>query len=344
MDRLRAAHPTVEIESCSSGGGRADYEILERTDRIWTSDCNDPIERQAIQRGFSIFFPPEVMGSHVGAAASHTTARTASLDLRAMTALGGHMGIEADLRAFTPEERAQLAAAIALHKTLRADLHAGRTLRLEHPDCLAFANVGAASVLVSAAQVETSKAAALAPLRVVGLEPEADYEITMLNPPERPFAVMKRRIPLVKGDTPGRQRRDAGRDGRPPAGDAGRRDRGLSSDADRAVNPATLAADFRARFGGQPRLFRAPGRINIIGEHTDYSEGFVLPAAIDRWCLVAAAPNGLGRLRAVSPDPRRGDGGRSHGLGPARVTGPTMWPDPPRPCWRRAWPSWAPTC
>lgn len=200
MDRLRAAHPGVEIESCSSGGGRADYEILKRTDRIWTSDCNDPIERQAIQRGFSIFFPPEVMGAHVGAAASHTTARTASLDLRAMTALAGHMGIEADLRAFTPEDRETLAAAIALHKTLRADLHAGRTLRLEHPDCLAFANVGVGGVLVSAAQVETSRAAALAPLRVVGLEPRADYEVVMINPPERPFAVMKRRIPLVKGD------------------------------------------------------------------------------------------------------------------------------------------------
>ncbi|CAN5860342.1 alpha-galactosidase [soil metagenome] len=203
MDRLRAAHPTVEIESCSSGGGRADYEILRRTDRIWTSDCNDPIERQAIQRGFSIFFPPEVMGSHVGATASHTTARTSTLDLRAMTALGGHMGIEADLRAFTPDERDRLAAAIAVHKSLRADLHAGRTLRLEHPDpgCLAFANVGADRTLVSAAQVETSKAAALAPLRVLGLEPDTAYEVAMINPPERPFAVMKRRIPLVKGDT-----------------------------------------------------------------------------------------------------------------------------------------------
>lgn len=203
MDRLRAAHPGVEIESCSSGGGRADYEILRRTDRIWTSDCNDPIERQAIQRGVSIFFPPEVMGSHVGAAASHTTARIASLDLRAMTALGGHMGIEADLRGFTPDDRAKLAEAIAIHKTLRADLHAGRTLRLEHPDpgCLAFANLGAGGILVSAAQVETSRAAALAPLRVLGLEPDTAYEVAMINPPDRPFAVMKRRIPLVKGDT-----------------------------------------------------------------------------------------------------------------------------------------------
>lgn len=66
------------------------------------------------------------------------------------------------------------------------------------------------------------------------------------------------------------------------------------------MNPATLAADFHARFGLEPRLFRAPGRINVIGEHTDYSEGFVLPAAIDRWCVVAAAPNGLARLRVVS--------------------------------------------
>ncbi|MDO8911836.1 MAG: galactokinase [Phenylobacterium sp.] len=63
---------------------------------------------------------------------------------------------------------------------------------------------------------------------------------------------------------------------------------------------AALAADFRVRFGAEPRLFRAPGRINIIGEHTDYSEGFVLPAAIDRWCVVAAAPNDLGLLRVVS--------------------------------------------
>ena len=42
IDRLRAAHPAVEIESCSSGGGRADFEILKRTDRVWISDNNDP--------------------------------------------------------------------------------------------------------------------------------------------------------------------------------------------------------------------------------------------------------------------------------------------------------------
>lgn len=63
---------------------------------------------------------------------------------------------------------------------------------------------------------------------------------------------------------------------------------------------ADLAAAFRARFGAAPRLFQAPGRINIIGEHTDYCGGFVLPAAIDRWCRVAAAPNGGASLRVAS--------------------------------------------
>lgn len=62
-------------------------------------------------------------------------------------------------------------------------------------------------------------------------------------------------------------------------------------------SPARLRAAFHARFASQPRVFAAPGRINLIGEHTDYSDGFVLPAAIDRHCLVAMAANGGAHLR-----------------------------------------------
>jgi galactokinase len=49
-------------------------------------------------------------------------------------------------------------------------------------------------------------------------------------------------------------------------------------------------------FGAEAQLFRSPGRINIIGEHTDYNEGFVLPAAIDKEIVVAMAPNGRDKL------------------------------------------------
>jgi galactokinase len=67
-----------------------------------------------------------------------------------------------------------------------------------------------------------------------------------------------------------------------------------------AKTPGEIAALFKARFGAAPRLFQAPGRINIIGEHTDYCGGLVMPAAIDRRCRVAAAANGGRRLRVVA--------------------------------------------
>jgi galactokinase len=54
--------------------------------------------------------------------------------------------------------------------------------------------------------------------------------------------------------------------------------------------PAELQQKFQVAFGGQPRLFRAPGRVNLIGEHTDYNDGFVMPAAIDLTTYVAIAP------------------------------------------------------
>ncbi len=68
------------------------------------------------------------------------------------------------------------------------------------------------------------------------------------------------------------------------------------------MSDAGLAGRFAARFGAASRLFRAPGRINIIGEHVDYCDGLVLPAAIDRWCQVAAAPNAGATLRVAAID------------------------------------------
>ncbi|HXQ11295.1 MAG TPA: galactokinase [Caulobacteraceae bacterium] len=75
------------------------------------------------------------------------------------------------------------------------------------------------------------------------------------------------------------------------------RDQSASSDL---TPPARAKAAFQRRFDGAPRLFRAPGRINIIGEHVDYAGGLVLPAAIDRQVVVAARANGSLRLTVAS--------------------------------------------
>ncbi len=65
----------------------------------------------------------------------------------------------------------------------------------------------------------------------------------------------------------------------------------------------TLATCFGERFSREPpRFARAPGRVNLIGEHTDYNDGFVLPVAIDRYVTVAYAPNADGALRGYSVD------------------------------------------
>lgn len=64
-----------------------------------------------------------------------------------------------------------------------------------------------------------------------------------------------------------------------------------------------LEALFDASFSGLPKVFtRAPGRVNLIGEHTDYNEGFVLPCAIDRQTMVAARPRADREVRIVAGD------------------------------------------
>jgi galactokinase len=57
------------------------------------------------------------------------------------------------------------------------------------------------------------------------------------------------------------------------------------------------ASDFKKASGREPRwIAAAPGRVNVIGEHTDYNDGFVLPMAIDRYTVIAAAPNGADKI------------------------------------------------
>lgn len=66
------------------------------------------------------------------------------------------------------------------------------------------------------------------------------------------------------------------------------------------MNAGQLKEAFVSRFGGEPRVFRAPGRVNLIGEHTDYNDGFVLPAAIGFATNVAAAVRADRTIRAAS--------------------------------------------
>ncbi len=184
LDRLRRAHPAVEIESCASGGGRVDLGIAARTDRFWTSDCNDALERQSIQRGFSYLVPPELMGAHIGGEWAHTTARRQWFPFRAATAFFGHLGLEWNLLHASAEDRAAVAETIARHKALRHLLHHGRTVRVDHPDGSALVHGVVAhdrgEALFSYAQLTAPDRTAPAPMRLVGLDPDRAYRVERL--------------------------------------------------------------------------------------------------------------------------------------------------------------------
>lgn len=181
MDELRARHPGLEIESCSSGGARIDYGILGRTDRVWASDTNDALERQAIQRWTGLLLPPELVGSHVGPEESHTTGRTAELGFRTVTALFGHAGIEWDVTSCSPEELDRLTAWIALYKRLRPLLHSGDVVRADHPDPSAWlygvVSGDRAEAVYAYAKLTTGTDIIPAPLRLPGLDPARTYRV-----------------------------------------------------------------------------------------------------------------------------------------------------------------------
>ena len=66
------------------------------------------------------------------------------------------------------------------------------------------------------------------------------------------------------------------------------------------IDPDAVRERFHSMFGREPRLFAAPGRVNLIGEHTDYNDGFVLPIAIDRQTVIAAVARDDRRYRVHS--------------------------------------------
>lgn len=181
LDELRQRHPGLEIESCSSGGARADLGILERADRIWASDTNDPVERAGIQRWTGLLVPPELLGAHVGPAAAHTTGRVTELGLRCLTALFGHAGIEWDLDACSEPERAALTTWTALYRELRGLLHTGDVVRADHPDPGAWLHGVVAAdrreALFAYVRLATSPDALPGRLRLPGLDPAATYRV-----------------------------------------------------------------------------------------------------------------------------------------------------------------------
>jgi len=195
LKELNSEFPSLEIESCSSGGARVDFGILNHTKRFWTSDCNDALERQSIQRGFSYFFPPEVMGAHIGPEHSHTTGRVHEFAFRAGTAMQGHLGIEYNLLKITDEQQRHISQWIRYYKEYRLLMHTCDLFRLPSVDACGqtqwYINKARSNGLVIYSQTATPKRARPNRLRLPELNTHCMYEITTLAHSPVPHQLMK---------------------------------------------------------------------------------------------------------------------------------------------------------
>ncbi|MDY0892227.1 alpha-galactosidase [Frigoribacterium sp. CFBP9030] len=186
LDELRRRHPAVEIESCASGGARVDLGILARTDRIWASDCIDPIERLTIQKYTNLLVPYELMGAHVSGPRSHSTGRRHDLSLRAGVALPGHFGIEWDISSLDPEVEAELTSWVATHKRHRELLHHGTAVHADLPDASmdlrGVVSPDRRHALYTFTQVTASASYPPGPMTLPGLDDERMYRVALAEP------------------------------------------------------------------------------------------------------------------------------------------------------------------
>jgi len=200
IDRLRQDFPDTEIESCASGGGRIDFGILERTQRVWLSDSNDALERLRIQHDAAYFLPLSVTGSHVGPRTCHTSGRILDIQFRAWVAAQRHMGFEMDPRELDEHETAVLKEVTTWWKTNRDWMQRADILRLDSADPAVIAEQQLSEdgdrFVAFVGKADTSAQVAPRPLRLCQLDPDATYRIKLTN--RTSASRLSRGTPLLK--------------------------------------------------------------------------------------------------------------------------------------------------
>jgi len=132
IDRLRAKHPKLEIESCSGGGGRVDLGILRRVEEVWPSDNTEAFDRLRIQEGFSQAYAAKIMSAWV-TDVPNMNGRSTPLTFRFLTAMQGALGIGANLNRWMQQDFDAATRLIALYKRIRAAVQTGDLYRLASP-------------------------------------------------------------------------------------------------------------------------------------------------------------------------------------------------------------------
>jgi alpha-galactosidase len=185
MDRLRARHPGVEIESCSGGGGRVDLGMLQRVDEVWTSDNTEALDRLRIQEGFTMAYAPKVMMAWV-TDVPNMNGRVTPLRFRFLTAMQGSLGIGGNLDHWSEADGKLATEMVAWYKRVRTTVQEGDLHRLLSPSTDGAAvneYVGrdGRQAVVFACRHSQQYLRALPTVRLRGLVPDAVYRLERLD-------------------------------------------------------------------------------------------------------------------------------------------------------------------
>ena len=185
MDKLRAKHPGLEIESCSGGGGRVDLGVLQRVDEVWTSDNTEAFDRLKIQEGFTYAFSPKVMMAWV-TDVPNMNGRSTPLKYRFLVAMQGSLGIGSNLNKWSNEDFDLATKMVTYYKEIRPTVQMGDLYRLWSPregesTANEYVSRDGKHAVVFASLHSQQYSNPLPALRLRGLDPAAVYRVNRID-------------------------------------------------------------------------------------------------------------------------------------------------------------------
>ncbi|MDD4991223.1 MAG: alpha-galactosidase [Paludibacter sp.] len=186
-ERIRAKHPDIEIQLCSSGGGRLDFGALKYHDEYWASDNTNALDRIFIQYGSNTFFPAQATAAHVSTSPNHQTGMITPLKFRFDVAMAGRLGMELQPTDLKGDEYEFAKKGIECYKQIRPVVQLGDLYRLVSPydengwSSLMYVSKDKAQAVFFAYSLKYHARTAYFETKMNGLNPDRNYKITELN-------------------------------------------------------------------------------------------------------------------------------------------------------------------
>lgn len=203
-ERIRNKYPEIQIQLCSSGGGRVEYGALKFHDEFWASDNTNALDRIFIQYATNLLFPAIATGSHVSTSPNHQTGMMIPLKFRFDVAMSGRLGMELQPKDIVGDEYDFAKKAISTYKLIRPIIQFGDLYRLISP----YSNTGWAShmyiskdkreAVFFAYSIENHGRTEYFETKLKGLNPDKNYKITEIN--VKDYVRFEQNEQIVSGD------------------------------------------------------------------------------------------------------------------------------------------------